>query len=281
MTQPPDQAAPPRDARPDAPADRHLLERFLEQGDDAAFAQLVERHGPMVRATSRRCLGDTLDADEVFQATFVILARKAATVRAELLGPWLHRVAVNAAHRAAAQARRRRTVERQVASMPEPAPRPTAVPPEWLGLFHEELERLPERYRAALVLCELQGQGRAEAALALGVPEGTLSSRLARGRVLLRRRLMRRGVVVTAVALGVVLAEDARAEVPPDLVRVTVRAATAGAMSAPVAALIEGVLRTMFLNKVKTWAIVCALAVGLTGAAVPLVLLAAEEKKSD
>ena len=275
MTQPTEQTAPP-----DATADRHLLTRFLELGDDDAFAELVRLHGPMVLATCRRCLGNTPDADDAFQAVFVILARKAASVRQrDLLGPWLHAVAVRAAVRTRALAAQRRQRERQVNPMPEPEPRPAPPSADWLGLVHEEIECLPERYRAAVVLCDLQGTGRAEAAEALGIPEGTVSSRLARGRELLRQRLLRRGVAVTAGALALLLAQDTRAAVPPDLVRSTVRAAAAGAASAPVAAIIEGVVRIMFLTKLKNGAIACLAAIGFAGAAVPLLLLAADAQK--
>jgi RNA polymerase sigma factor (sigma-70 family) len=265
---------------PEPDNDAALLERFVADRDEAAFAELVRRHGPMVRATCRRFLGNTPDADDAFQAVFVVLARKAGEVRRRrLLGPWLHTVAVRAAGRARNAARRRAAFERPVTAMPEPELLPADPPPEWLPLLHEELERLPEKYRDPLVLCELQGRSRAEAAEALGIPEGTLSSRLARGRALLRRRLVRRGVA--AAALAALLAVPSRTEaVPPKLVETTTKAAT-GAASASVNALTHGVLRTMLFAKLKTWAIASLVTLGLLGAAVPLVLLAAEEKKAD
>src|SRR5262245_16987505 len=187
-------------------ADVALLERFLALREEAAFTALVARHGPMVWATCRRALGATPDAEDAFQAVFLVLLRKAASIsRRELLGPWLHTVAVRTAARARARAARRQLRERQVVPMPEPVPLPPEEVRDWQPLLDEELQRLPEKYRRALVLCDLQAQGRSAAARALGVAEGTLSSRLARGRDLLRRRLVRRGFSPTALALGAVL----------------------------------------------------------------------------
>jgi RNA polymerase sigma factor (sigma-70 family) len=278
----PDRAATTADGvstLPDPDNDRALLSRFVTDRDEAAFAELVRRHGQMVRATCRRFLGDTPDADDAFQAVFVILARKANSVqRGTLLGPWLHTVAVRAASRARATTRRRLSFERPVTAMPEPALTPADPPSDWLPLLHEELEHLPAKYREPLVLCELQGRSRAEAAEALDIPEGTLSSRLARGRALLRRRLARRGVAAAMLAGLFVTPAPATEPVPARLVESTTRAAVAGAVSAPVAALTEGVLRTMFLAKLKTWAVVCVAITGLAATA-PLLLWAADTAK--
>src|SRR5262249_36976287 len=162
-----------------------------EQREDAAFAELVRRHGPVVRAACHRALGASPDADDAFQVVFVILARKAATLRnSARLGPWLHTVAVRAANRVRQMARRRQDREPQVSAMPEPA-LPPPEPDDWLPLLDAEIQRLPERLRVPLVLCELEGKSRAEAARLLGLKEGTLSSRLARAREVLRKRLRR------------------------------------------------------------------------------------------
>jgi RNA polymerase sigma factor (sigma-70 family) len=274
MSQPADPAGPllsGPDADLPAPTDFALLERFLVGGDEEAFADLVRRHGPMVRATCGRALGDTPDAEDAFQAVFLVLLRKAASIsRRELLGPWLHTVAVRTAARARARAARRQLRERQVVPMPEPVPSPPEEARDWQPVLDEELQRLPEKYRRALVLCDLQAQGRSAAARALGVAEGTLSSRLARGRDLLRRRLVRRGFGPTALALGAVLTSGATAAVPPPLLVSTTRAALTGSPPASVAALTEGVLRTMLVAKLKGLALIVLLACGLVGL-VPLV----------
>src|SRR5262249_54026450 len=138
--------------------DAELLARFVQRRDESAFAELMRRHGPVVRATCRRALGETPDADDAFQAVFLILARKAATLRnRQLLGPWRHTVAVRAATRARLAARHRLAHERPVTTMPEPAAVATE-PIDWLPLLDAEIQRLPERYRVPLVLCELQGK---------------------------------------------------------------------------------------------------------------------------
>jgi RNA polymerase sigma factor (sigma-70 family) len=239
--------------------DQALLERFVRRHDDTAFAVLVRRHGPMVRATCRRALGDRPDLDDAFQAVFLVLARKAGSIRdGRRLAPWLHMVAVRAALRLRRCLRQRATRERLVSLLPEPAPRPAAEPNDWLDVLDEELRRLPEKLHAALVLCELQGHTRTEAAGVLGVPEGTLSSRLARGRDLLRRRLVRRGVTVSATALTAALTAGAAAAVPPSLTTATTQAATTSAASAGVTAVADGVMRAMFLTKCKAFGLILA-----------------------
>jgi RNA polymerase sigma factor (sigma-70 family) len=251
----------------DRPTDDELLAAFVQRRDQAAFAELVRRYGPLVRAACRRALGGGPDADDAFQAVFLILARKAHTVRsAALLGPWLHTVAVRAAARARMQARRRQARERQVSAMPEPAADPPQEPNDWLPLLDAELQRLPERLRRPLVLCELQGLNRTEAARRLGIPEGTLSSRLARARDRLRRRLARAGAVVAGAAVAAALAPTAEA-VPPELIAVTTRAAATGAASAPVAALTDGVLKAMLYAKLKI-ALIAVLTIGISAGTV-------------
>jgi RNA polymerase sigma factor (sigma-70 family) len=241
--------------------DQALLERFVRRRDQTAFAVLVRRHGPMVRATCRRALGDQPDLDDAFQAVFLVLARKAGSIRdGRRLASWLHLVAVRAALRLRRCLRQRAARERPVSPLPEPAPRPAAEPNDGLAVLDEELRRLPEKLHAALVLCELQGHTRTEAAGVLGVPEGTLSSRLARGRDLLRRRLVRRGVTVSATALTPALTAGVAAAVPASLTTATTQAATTSAASAGVTAVADGVMRAMFLTKCKAFGLVLAAA---------------------
>jgi RNA polymerase sigma factor (sigma-70 family) len=245
--------------------DAAVLARFIERREEAAFAELVRRHGPVVRTACRRALGASPDADDAFQVVFVILARKAATLRnAALLGPWLHTVAVRAANRARQAVRRRQHRERQVAAMPEPA-LPPPEPDDWLAVLDAEIQRLPERLRVPLVVCELEGKSRAEAARLLGLKEGTLSSRLARAREVLRKRLERTGTVVAGAGLTAAFASCCEG-VPPQLLTATIQAALAGAMSASVAALTQGVLKAMLWTKLKTALLVVLTLAVLSGA---------------
>jgi RNA polymerase sigma factor (sigma-70 family) len=268
----------------EAVSDAEVLARFVERRDDAEFAELVRRHGPMVRAACRRALGSSPDADDIFQVVFVILARKAATLRqAALLGPWLHTVAVRAAHRARQAARRRQGRERQVSTMPEPALLPPPDPGDWLPLLDAEIQRLPERLRVPLVLCELEGKYRSEAARLLGVKEGTLSSRLARAREVLRKRLERTGSVVAGLTAAFPYCHEA---VPAQLLTTATQAALSGAMSASVAVLTQGVLKVMLLTKLKTALMVVLTLAAFTGllAAASYVAIrpgAAQDAKAD
>jgi RNA polymerase sigma factor (sigma-70 family) len=171
-------------------SDRRLLERFTAGQDGEAFAVLVRRHGPTVFGVCRRVLGDRHDAEDASQVTFLVLARKAASLdRPELLAHWLYRVAYRTAAKARARAARRRESEKQAAftqamgAMPEEARR------ELRAVLDDELNRLPEKYRGPLVLCYLGGQTNGEAARLLGRPAGSMSGLLARGRALLRDRL--------------------------------------------------------------------------------------------
>ena len=243
-----------------AMTDTQLLEAFRAQADQAAFTTLVQRHGPMVLGTCRRITGGTPDAEDAFQATFLVLARKVATIgRPDLLGPWLHAVACRTARKARALLARRRGRERPFHDGDHPVTTDRA-PDDLRTILDEALEELPPAYRSALVLCELEGHSRQQAARALGVLEGTLSSRLARGKQLLARVLRRRGFVLSATVLtGALLQCRVTAAVPPALVRATAGAAAAiaaghaaiGIVSAPVALLTEGELHTMTSTKLK------------------------------
>jgi RNA polymerase sigma factor (sigma-70 family) len=250
------------------PSDGQLLEWFVARRDQAAFEALVRRHGPMVQGVCRRVAGDFHDADDAFQATFLVLARRAASVEPrERVGCWLYGVAYRTALKARASGARRRGRER-------PLPEPLEAPParddwrELQPLLDRELDRLPAKYREAVVLCELQGRSRKEAALQLGLAEGTLSSRLATARKLLASRLARRGLALSAAALATAWGASASAAVPSALVDLTVRTATVlGLAPAPIAALAKGGLQTMTLNKLKVLAAAVLTAGALTAAA--------------
>jgi len=252
----------------DGLSDCQLLYRFIDGRDEAAFAALVRRHGPMVMGVCRRMLGNEADAEDAFQATFLVLARRAGSVvRREAVGAFLYGVAYRTAVRAREKGARRRAVETQVKSLPHPEV-PPAVAIDWRPILDRELSVLQDKYRAALLLCDLEGRTRREAARVLSVPEGTVASRLATARRMLARRLSQCGVTLPTATLAVVLAEDASAAVPVRLVAATATAAalvTAGAavpMAAPAVVLMNDVLRSMLMNKLKT-CVGVALAVAL------------------
>jgi RNA polymerase sigma factor (sigma-70 family) len=259
----------------EAVTDGTLLERFLTRHDEVAFAALVRRHGPMVLGVCRRLLRDPHEAEDAFQATFLVAVRKSASVRPrELFGNWLYGVAYRTALEARARLARRRAREKQTNDMPHPPQaEPDADGEELRQLLDRELSRLPEKYRVPVVLCELEGRSRRDVARQLRLPEGTLSSRLATARKTLARRLARHGP-----ALATVLAGGASAHVPAALARSTIqgavlvgtgRAAIAAVASPPVVALTEGVLKAMLLNKLKVASLfVLAAAVVVAGAGV-------------
>jgi RNA polymerase sigma factor (sigma-70 family) len=257
--------------------DGHLLERFAAHRDAAAFEALLQRHGPMVWGVCRRVLFDPNDVDDAFQATFLVLVRKAhAIAKRESLGSWLHGVAHRVALRARVQANQRRARERQAALA---GPHEEVAPdPLWTDvrrILDEELGRLPEKYRAPLILCYLEGKTNDEAADQLGWTRGTIAGRLNRARALLRGRLSRRGIASAVGTLGSVFpAQAAPAPVPVLLARTTLQAAvtySAGPVTAstlsPAVALAEGVLTTMRTAKLRmTVAVVMILGILGTGA---------------
>jgi RNA polymerase sigma-70 factor (ECF subfamily) len=180
-----------------------LLEWFVAGQDEEAFAALVRRYGPLVQGVCRRVLHDWDDAQDAFQATFLVLARKAASLaKPEALGNWLYGVAYRTAVKAKARAARRRETERQAASLPRPDPSLDRARHELREVLDEELSRLPEKYRAPLVLCYLEGKTNQEAARQLGCPAGSMSGRLARGRELLGERLAAREKGLAALPSG-------------------------------------------------------------------------------
>jgi RNA polymerase sigma factor (sigma-70 family) len=230
-------------------SDGALLECFLDSRDEAAFAMLVERYGPMVLGVCRRVLRNCHDAEDAFQATFVVLVRKGNTIYPrELVGNWLYGVAYRTSLEARAKASKRRQKERTM----QRAEAQSQEPDDLQALIDRELLALPEKYRDPIVLCDLQGKTRQEAARKLGCPEGTIAGRLARGREMLAKRLTRHGIVISAAGLALFFSQNiTSAAVPMTLVCATVNSALTGAISAPVAALTEGVLQAMFITKVK------------------------------
>jgi RNA polymerase sigma factor (sigma-70 family) len=216
--------------------DGQLLERYVSRREEAALAALVRRHAPLVWGVLRRVLRDYQDAEDAFQTTFLVLVRKAADILPrELVANWLYGVTYRTARKARATAAKRRARERQVTIMPERGAEPRDLWAELRPLLDQELSRLADKYRVAVVLCDLEGKTRAEAARQLGLPEGTVGSRLARGRALLARRLVRHGFAVSAGALAALLArQTSSAAVPAAVVSSTIQAATlAGAGKRP------------------------------------------------
>jgi RNA polymerase sigma factor (sigma-70 family) len=248
--------------------DAELLCHYARTRDEAAFEALLRRHGPMVLGVCRRVLANEADAEDAFQATFLVLVRKADSVRPRrLVGSWLYGVAHRTALKARAMDGRRRVKEREAGSRPR-REQPPEAGEDVQRLLDEALARLPDHYRSPVVLCALEGRPIREAACLLGWPQGTVASRLARARALLAKRLARDGLALSGAALA---AAFARATTPTGvsdrLVTATVRAAPpfaawagpgAGLTSTRVTTLTEGVLKAMLLTKLK-----CAIAVVL------------------
>ncbi|WP_435007877.1 RNA polymerase sigma factor [Tundrisphaera lichenicola] len=237
-----------------------LLDRFVETRDEIAFGAIVERHGPMVLGVCRGVLADPNDVEDAFQATFLVLVRKASRLRdRDLLGPWLYGVARKVALRARADAVRRRVHERSGAdSRPQAVATFDAELRELQSQVREEVHRLPANDRMAVVLCYLDGLTHEEAAERLGWPVGTVKGRLSRARDRLKVRLVRRGITLPAVAST--LTRGTLAAVPVRLVTSTTRAAAqlaagqalkVGIVSAQAIALMEGVIGTMFTTNLK------------------------------
>jgi RNA polymerase sigma factor (sigma-70 family) len=244
-------------------SDAQLLERFLQRREEAAFAALLRRHGAMVLSVSKRVLHHTQDAEDVFQATFLLLARKAASIRKrESVSCWLHGVAHRLALKARTRLLTRQQHEKRVADRLPPEARAEAWQ-EVQAALDAALDELPERYRAPLVLCCLEEKSLAEAARLLGRPLATVGTQLARGRKLLRERLTRHGLTLsTAGVVSLLLASGGSAATPPTLTQATTTAALAlveghkasSVCSPRVAELVERGLQGMFLSKSK-WAL--------------------------
>jgi RNA polymerase sigma factor (sigma-70 family) len=237
-------------------SDSQLLQRFAARTDQAAFATLVQRHGPLVLGVCRRVLQHDQDTEDAFQATFVVLARKAGSIsKHESLASWLYKVAYRIALRARADKARRHTHEQLTPPRTMDPALGNVVQRELQQILDEEVQRLPEKYRAPILLCYLQGQTNEEAAALLRCPTGTVKIRLLRGREILRKRLLRRGLALSVVGvLGQALVEMARAAVPQPLVQATT-AAAAGGVGPAVAGLVDGALKGMCLAKLKVAAV--------------------------
>jgi RNA polymerase sigma factor (sigma-70 family) len=258
-------------------SDQALVRRFAESRDEAAFEALVRRHGSMVLAVCRRVLGNEADAEDAFQATFLVLARKPAAIRKRSsVGSWLHGIALRVSLRARAAAARRRAREQQ--TLPRSADSAHAGLRELAAMLDDELDRLPAKYRDPLVLCYLEGLTRAEAAKQLGWCLRTLMRRIEHGRELLRRRLIRQGFTLSAALCASALGEYVTAApVTAVLVHAAVRQAllataampATAAVPAQVTALADGLLRAMAL-KLKIFLAIALLAMGSAVAALGL-----------
>jgi len=237
--------------------DSQLLDEFLRARDEGAFEELVRRHGPMVLGVCRRVLVNADDADDAFQATFLVLVRKASSIiKRDTVANWLYGVALRTAQKARVLAARRRHKERMMA-------RPEAIREDvgrdWRPLFDKELNGLPAKYREPILLCDVEGHTRKQAAKLLRCPEGTVSVRLSRGRQMLAQRLTQRGWTVAGSVGAVALLQQSVRAVSAPLVSSTVKAAAlvvaghavADTASASVAAITEGVLKAMFRSKLK------------------------------
>jgi RNA polymerase sigma factor (sigma-70 family) len=239
--------------------DAQLLGRFTKAGEEAAFTALLERHGRLVWSVCRHVLRHEQDAEDAFQATFLVLSRKAASIRkSESLASWLHgvayRVALKARTRAQQRDRRDRSFQQALAQHELASSVPTeAALREVQAILDDEVRLLPEKLRAPFVLCCLEGRSKTEAARELGWKEGTVSGRLAQARERLRSRLARRGVALSAALTATALAEGAASAAVPASVHAAVAGAVSGkvAASAGAAALAEGVMQSMFVNKLR------------------------------
>ncbi len=261
--------------------DASLLERFVASRDEAAFELLLWRHGPMVLSVCRRMLRCDHDAEDAFQAAFLLLARKAGAIRRrEAVAAWLYQTAYRIALRARETARKRPVAISAGAEPTAPDSETDAIWRDLRPLLDEEVGRLPEKYRLPIILCYLQGRTYAEVSQELKCPRGTVAIRLQRGRELLRGRLTRRGLALTAATTAVLTAErTVSAALPAALVHTTLKAAllfaagkvVAGAVSSQALTWTQGVLRTMFLSKIKILAAVVLL-MGATGTGTGLLM---------
>jgi RNA polymerase sigma factor (sigma-70 family) len=249
-------------------SDGELLSSFVRCRDPAALELLVHRHAPMVWGVCRRILPHHHDAEDAFQATFLVLVRKAASIRPRAaVAGWLYGVARQTALKTRAMMARRKARERQQTAMPEPAISDPSPEPDLQPLLELELSRLPDSYRAAIVLCDLEGKTRREAALQLGCPEGTVGSRLARARAMLARRLARRSLALSGGMLAALLSQGTASAHPPAPVLsaaikavnvLATRGAAVGTASARALAVTEGVLKAMLLTKLKSMVLAVA-----------------------
>lgn len=261
----------------DGLTDGELLARFVSSRDEQALAALVRRHASLVWGVCCRLL-DHHDAEDAFQATFLVLVRKAANVPEQAVANWLYGVARQTAIRLRATEAKRGWREMQVEKMPEPTV-PVVHDADLKMAVDEELSHLPDHYRGVIVLCDLEGLTRKEAARQLAIPEGSVASRLARARAMLAKRLNKRGIVFSGSVAGVLSPASAVVSAPPALVASTIKTAcllaagqAAGVVAVKVTALTEGVITAMYLTKLKSLlALVLILVVGVAGTSLILV----------
>src|SRR5262245_7228042 len=276
----------------DGMTDGELLARFVRSRDEDALAALVRRHASMVWGVCCRLLYKHQDAEDAFQATFLVLVKKAAAVPRRAVANWLYGVARQTAVRLRALAAKRGRRETQVVNMPESGIRSqgsgvrSQESDELQSVLDEELGRLPNHYRGVIVLCDLEEMTRKEAARQLGIPEGSVASRLARARMMLAKRLTRRGVALSGGSVAAALSASraasaaglsaASASAPPALVASTIKAATllaagqaaaTGVVSPKVAALAAGTVKAMFVTKIKSALAVVLMIAALAGVA--------------
>lgn len=249
--------------------DAELLDRYLAGEDEAAFAAIVRRHGPMVYGVCRRVLRDAHEADDACQAVFLVLVRKAGAISPRsMLGNWLYGVARRTSLKARTMIAKRRSSFSPIYAEPaEPAVCHQQMV-ELLAVLDVELGRLPDKYRSVIVLSDLEGKGRAEVAGQLDLPEGTVSSRLSRGRAMLRGRLARRGLNLAPMALAAVLAEQAgQAALPAAVEALALQAAHAGAASASASQLAGAVVKSLLAAKLKSAAAAALVAAAIVSGA--------------
>jgi RNA polymerase sigma factor (sigma-70 family) len=250
-----------RAAGPDL-SDGALLERFLDQRDEAAFEALLQRHGPMVLGVCQRVTGDTHAAEDAFQATFLVLARKAGAIRKQAsLASWLFGVAQRVACKARTQAATRREREKRAANMRQTESLDELTWQELRAILDEEIGALPAKFQSAIVLCHLEGKSYDQAAQELGFPKSTLARRLTKALELLRGRLTRRGIALSAAVLATALAERTAAGAVPALVSINIvkaaacvaagKSLAAGILSTHAIALAEEAMKTMIYSKFK------------------------------
>ncbi len=261
-------------------SDGELLERFAGQRDQTAFAALVQRHGPMVMGVCRRLLRDRHEAEDAWQATFLILVRKAGAIaRRELVAGWLYGVAYRTAKRARVVAARRQARERPADTGAILAKDSAEVWPDLRPILDEEIQRLPEKYRLPVILCYFENKTNSEAARLLNCPRGTIATRLARARERLRVYLTRRGITLSAGGLALLLSQEAMSAVVPGMLAagairaglvVTAGTTAAGGISASATILAQGVMRMMVFTKLKV-ALALILAAGVVGSGSGLV----------
>jgi RNA polymerase sigma factor (sigma-70 family) len=255
--------------------DRQLLERFVTGGDEAAFEVLVERYGPMVLGVCRRVLGDATDAEDAFQATFLVLVRKARSISMpDLLGNWLYGVAYRIARKARAQRAKRAQLKQPTAAMTSTDPLMEAALRELQAQLDEELERLPTKYRAPLVLCYLEGMSNRDAAERLGWPIGSISHRLARGREILRKRLQDRHPNASFLLLGALpMYAIASSETLSRLQDLALRASMRLAQDEEISALVSPTTQSLYEQTLKDMAAAGWKKVALVGLAALVLLI--------